>query len=511
MKSAFLHKVLDFIPGYQAWRSRTAPGGGGISHANIETLPENDINDQKKADSALADIRDFIRNSSFGQTILQQLQVNAVGTTGGRLSVGTTDDEFNRLANRSWARYAANCGFSSGASFNEILRDVVGCLFFNGGDALIVFDNGQITGGRGTGKVLMFESDQIANAPERYFKKNFPDNWRQERGMIFDQYGRVVGFFAGGTRGEEELPLNKDGTPKFITFLDKHPDLDPLKRPFCFVARTWRPNQGRGVSAVMHVINELRNLEDLGAAETAAAKLNSHLGLAIEEDQAASDALVVDALMKGQQAQVAPVKFDRMLRQQSAILQLPAGKKVTSFDTKRPNDRIPEYIAQLQGNIVATFGLGKDFMTLTPAASYTAARAALLMAWQSIRVIQRDLETVCNWLASQWFYWRRTAPTDALQVSDEILENIDFSVEWAWPGMPEIDNQKHQSTITQELGNTNLTLRKLHGPEWRAVIDERERERQYCLAHGEVYPGDKLVSGGTVTPNTVEETANNGE
>lgn len=506
-----LKKILDYIPGYGVVRTRNRPDGGGLAHANTETKDENGLTTQSQANWSTADIRDFLRNTSFGQAILNQLQVNVVGTVGGRLAFATNDDEFNARANREWARYAKSCGLYGGSSLNKILRDVVGCLHFNGGDALLVFDDGRLTGGRGTGKVYLFESDQIANAPEAYFRKNFPEGWTQERGMIFNRLHIPVGFFASAKRGKAELPLGPNGKPQFLTFVDRHPDLDPERRPFHFVSRTWRPNQGRGVPTIIHVINELRNLEDLQAFETQAAKLNSSLGLAIKEDASAQDAALADALINNRKPAAGRVKFDPVLRQQSAILQLPKGKDIVSFDTKRPNERVIDFIDANKSLIVAAFGLGRQFYTLTPEASFTAHRGAMQMAWQSIRQTQSDLEGVCNWLASQWFYWRRTADVDALPVTDAILADIDFSVEWSWPEMPEVDSAKHEATKTASLQNGTKTFRDLIGPEWRRKVEERAIEREFFQERGEVYPGDRMATGGVVDNSAISEDTEHGK
>lgn len=503
-------KILDFIPGYQAWRSRTNPGGGGLAHANTETKDENQLTTQSQANWTIADIRDFLRNTSFGQAVLNQLQVNVVGTVGGRLSFATADDEFNSRANKEWARYAKSCGLYGGESLNKILRDVVGCLHFNGGDALLVFDDGRLTGGRGTGKVYMFESDQIAPVPASYFAKNFPANWTQSRGMIFNELHCPVGFFASAKRGLAELPV-VNGVPQFMSFVDNHADLDPERRPFHFIARTWRPNQGRGVPTIIHVLNELRNLEDLNSFETQAAKLNSSIGLAIKEDSSAQDMAIADALMNGRKPDTGRVKFDAILRQQSQILQLPKGKDVTTFDTRRPNDKVNEFIDQNKAMIVAAFGLGKQFYTLTPESSFTAHRGAMQMAWQSIRQTQSDLAGVCNWLASQWFYWRRTADVDTLGVTPEILADIDFCVEWAWPEMPEVDSTAAENTKSASMQNGTKTFRDLIGPEWRRKVEERAIERKFFNECGEVYPGDRMVTGGVVDAPAIDEEQNDGE
>jgi len=496
-------KILNFLPGYQAWRSRTTPSGSGIDHALIEQNDENEIQSAWRSNASLADIRDFIRNTSFGQALLNQLMVNAVGTVGGRLSFATKDDAFNAAVNKNWARYARCCGFKGHESFNRILRDIVGCLFFNGGDALLVFDDGRLTGGKGTGKVLIFESDQIANAPKTYFAKNFPATWTQSRGMIFDQFKRPVGFFAGAKRGVNEFAVSSDGTPQFMTFVDHHPDQNPERCPFFFVARTWRPNQGRGTSAILHVIDDLRKLEEMQSAENDAACLNAHIGLAITEDSSASDALLADSIMNGEQPKPQKVKFDAMLRRRAAVLQLPKGKAVTSFDTKRPNDRVIDFIDAQKGLIAAAFGLGKQFYTLTPESSFTAHRGAMQMAWQTIRQVQGDLTDVCNWLASQWFYWMRTK--QGLAVTDEILADIDFCTEWAWPEMPEVDSAKHESTKAASMQNGTKTYRDLIGPEWRRKVEERAVGRKFFAECGEVYPGDRMVTGGVVDAPHINE------
>lgn len=502
-----IRRILNYMPGYQASRSRHM--GGGLQHASIEVDGENEINRQSDAIATLADARDYIRNNSFAQTILNQLQVNVVGTVGGRLSFSTADESFNEAVNLAWARYSRNCGFSNSETWNRMLKDIVGCLFMNGGDTLLVFDDGQLTGGRGTGKVLAFESDQIANVPEAWFADRYGSKgYTQERGIIYDRFHRQIGYFASMKRGVKEFKFGPKGEATWLTFIDESGEMDTLKRNFILVARTWRPNQGRGVAALDHVLNELRNLDDLGATEISSAQLNTKIGLAITSDSSASDTMAVDALMNGGKVQQPKIKFDAMLRRQSAVLQLPSGKKVESFKTDRPNDRVPEFIMQLQSQIVAVFGLGRQFFTLTPESSFTAHRGAMQMAWQTITAIQRDIEVACNWLASQWFYRQRT--TGGISVSQDILDEIDMSTEWSFPKMPEVDSTSYQNTITAALQNGDTDLREIHGPGWRKRITQRRIEREFCEANGEVYPGDRMASGGVVE-NPMKKESEDGE
>lgn len=509
-QKSFISKILAYIPGYAAWRTR-------FFHwqdlPNLETQDENEINHQAAANLTLATIRDYIRNTSFAQAVLNQLNVNVVGDIGGAMTFATDEDKFNDEASKEWSRWSRNCSFADGLGLNSVLKSVVGGLSMNGGDALLVFDNGCITGWHGTGKVLLFESDQIANAPAQWFKDNYGRRgWTQERGLAYDEYGRMVGVFASSRHGLTEMPTpGPDGKQSFLALIDDTATLDPLLRPWHFIARTWRPNQGRGVSTLTHVLNQLRDLDDLIKAEISAAKLNAHLALMVKDTTSADDIVAAQRALAEAQAgggtatpttAAASTKFQMspVFRDHAAFVRVPNGKDIVAFDSKRPNDSVAEFVTKQQSDIIAAFGLGKEFFTLSPESSYTAYRGAMLMAWQSIRCYQHDLERVCEWAASQWCYWRRTATVNALAVPDDVLADIDLRCEWRWPKMPEVDDAKHQSAIDAAMSNGSMTLRERDGANWKRILEQRAKEREASIAAGEpAYAGDKMVSGGVAT------------
>ena len=148
--------------------------------------------------------RDGMRNAPAVRAIVQQLRVLMVGLEGGKLTCTTEDEDWNKAAQTFFGKWARACDFVDNTCLNECLKLMVTCLHAEGGDFCMIFDDGILTGGRGTGKVRFFESDNIANL----FQFTRPA-WGASRGeaatLRAGGRGRAV---QGGGEGARQLPLS---------------------------------------------------------------------------------------------------------------------------------------------------------------------------------------------------------------------------------------------------------------------------------------------------------------
>ena len=453
--------------------------------------------------------RDMMRNAPERVMQDQQLRVNTVGWEGGKLyasfpeGYGDAAEEVMHYFNKVWSLKAE---FTFRKNFNWILKTALTAQDV-GGNAVLVFDDGVLTGGNGTGRVRGFEADEIAEIPQSEFEKRFPKGWTQSRGFIYNQCGMFCGLFASTSqRGKAVF----DPSAGFVT-LRLDPFDDEATPNFILLGDMRRFNQGRAVSPLVSALTALVDLHETVASEAQAAKLNAQMVGQILESETAeaedeepgfSDREVEDAT----QALPDTVKFTtKELRAIGAHFdKLPPGLKIELLDTKRPNLNIIAYVEHVTGVIGATRGLARVYSTLKAQTSYTAFRGEQAMSEQSFREARKDLErTVCDPIAR--LVIARAARLGLIKA--ELPEHWEEMLAWTWPKMIEVNEKDAQGALKMKLENGVTSLTRELGPgEMERIIDERKREKQLFDDAGLIYPGTI-----TAADQIVGEEANGGE
>ena len=253
-------RILAKMIGYDAVSRRD----DGRVPVGIERDNEDAILTNRKRVQLIATQRDVFRNTTFAPATALQLQINVIGTDGGRVSFTTSDERFNGEAGSAFRKWARRCNFTDGTPLNELLQLILVQLTHNGGDFIAVFDDGILTGGAGTGKVRVFESDEIKNVDAAEFVRLYPAKGAdgellhvQRNGIVYDTFGRIVGAFVS-TSGRKSAVFAKG---QFIHLRLATPG-DFSDSNWIFTANRWRVNQGRGISTLTHVTNLLQDLAD---------------------------------------------------------------------------------------------------------------------------------------------------------------------------------------------------------------------------------------------------------
>ena len=442
--------------------------------------------------------RDMMRNAPERVSQDQQLRVNIVGAVGGKL-YASFPVEYKAAAaavmhyfNKVWA---ARAEFTFRQNFNWILKTALTAQDV-GGNVVLVFDDGILTGGNGTGRVRGFEADEIAEIPQTEFEKRFPKGWTQSRGFIYNASGMFCGLFASTSqRGRSVF----DPAAGFIT-LRLDPFDDAATPNFLLLGDMRRFNQGRAVSPLVSALTALVDLHETVASEAQAAKLNAQMvGQILESETAEPEEEMPgfeDREVEGAtKALPDRVKFStKELKAIGAHFdQLPPGLKIDLLDTKRPNLNIIAYVEHVTGVIGATRGLARVYATLKAQTSYTAFRGEQAMSEQSFRESRKDLERkVCDPIA-------RLVIARAVRmglIAEELPEHWEEMVAWTWPKMIEVNEKDAQGALKMKLENGVTSLTRELGPgEMERILAERKREKQLFDDAGLIYPGTVTDSG----------------
>lgn len=395
----------------------------------IERKGEDDQLRANQRAELLAMIRAAFRCSPLPRALVLQRRLNVVGSVGGKLQLTTQDADFNRAAAAYFKRWSRSCEYTDGKPLNELLQLILSALD-TGGDCVVVHDAWDAAGGVlcGSNKVRIFESDEIGNLPEDEFKSRYPDHV-QRAGKIYNAAGRFVGVTVSTScRGQSTFPADKA-----LTFL-RDPDAPAESCPWVYLQESWRANQGRGVSTFAASVDLIGDFGDILSSEASAAKMNATMyGAYIREKEGREDGLDLDdyrfeedtdaataaagptmAAVGGTVTPADPNSSDTLPEGTEVFPDviarsrglgfdcLPDGYKFQQYDSKRPNEKIADFLLLLSGQVAATLGLNRTYATLEPQSSYTAFRGAQLLARPSFTAAQKMLErSVCDWIAAR--------------------------------------------------------------------------------------------------------------
>lgn len=453
--------------------------------------------------------RDMMRNSPTRVTMDQQLRVNVVGNVGGKLYASFPEgnaeasDAVMRYFNRIWA---PRCEFTFGKSFNWLLKTVLTAQDV-GGNVILVFDDGILTGGRGTGRIRGFEADEIANVSDAEFSQHFGNGYTQRGGFVYDALGRFAGAFVSTTqRGRDTFDKGN------YLVLRRDPDSANVCN-WIALGAMGRFNQGRAVTPLASALATAVDLHEILSSETLAAKFNAQLvgqiihSISDDAEDGGYNPYANDA--EGSEggdpsaAHVKKVTLDHLRNIGIRYQDMPEGVKMELLDTKRPNANMPQFVEFLTGLIGGTRGLARVYSTMKAQTSYTAFRGEQVMSWPSFEEAQKDLERdVCDWAA-------RLAISRAVktgEIAAELPEDWEYMLAWQWPKMREVSEKDAQGALALKLQNGTTSLKRELGPgEVEKIIEERKREKQLFDDAGLIYPGTVTASGQIVGDGNGEQ------
>ena len=487
--------LAHFGRGYEAV---TSPFSEQRRAAVVETNGEDKQLTPQQRNKLVNLGRDMMRNAPERVAQDQQLRVNTVGCEGGKLyasfpaGYGAAADEVMHYFNKVWSPRAE---FTFRQNFNWILKTALTAQDV-GGNAVLVFDDGILTGGNGTGRVRGFEADEIAEIPQTEFEKRFPKSWTQSRGFVYNESGMFCGLFVSTSqRGKAVF----DPSVGFMT-LRLDPFDDAATPNFILLGDMRRFNQGRAVSPLVSALTALVDLHETVASEAQAAKLNAQMvGQILESETAEPEegAAGFDDREVEDSTKALPDRVKFTTKELKAIGahfdQMPPGLKIELLDTKRPNLNIIAYVEHVTGVIGATRGLARVYATLKAQTSYTAFRGEQAMSEQSFREARKEMErTVCDPIA-------RLVIARAVRlglIEAELPEHWEEMLAWNWPKMIEVNEKDAQSALKLKLENGVTSLTRELGPgEMERIIDERRREKELFDEAGLIYPGTVTAAG----------------
>jgi lambda family phage portal protein len=261
-----------------------------------------------------------------------------------------------------------------------------------------------------------------------------------------------------------------------------------------------RPGQVRGVPWIAPIIEPLKQLGRWTDAELHAAVVSGLNATFVTMDPDAFDTLYDDDA-KGAMVEKA-ASWSGEIESGQSINLLP-GESITSPTPGRPNPEFDPFWSAMVRSIGMALEMPFEVLTMHFQSSYSAARAALLMAWKGFRSRRDMLATyLCQpvfelWLTDEVAEGRIDAPGF---FADELVRAAWCGAIWTGDGPGSIDPSKEVDAAQKrvDLGiSTKQAESILHdGIDWQAKHEQRVREINAEKAAGIYFP----PAGTPVTP-----------
>lgn len=174
-----------------------------------------------------------------------------------------------------------------------------------------------------------------------------------------------------------------------------------------------RPEQRRGVPFIAAEIEQIKQFDRYMTAELAANVVSAMLTCFITSEEDDGKTGLEDAV--NEEEKVTDDELSLELAP-GAIYSLPPGKKVETVNPLRSNTQFETFVNTTITTIAASMGVPKEVLVKKYESNYTAARAALLDFWRSVRVYRTAFNEMFNkpiyeqWLSEAVAIGRINAP-----------------------------------------------------------------------------------------------------
>lgn len=241
-----------------------------------------------------------------------------------------------------------------------------------------------------------------------------------------------------------------------------------------------RPEQRRGIPFVAAQIEQIKQLDRYITSELAANVVSSMLTAFIESEDDDGKAGMEDAV--NEEEKVTDDDFQLELAP-GAIYDLPPGKKVKEINPLRNNSGFDAFVSTLITIIGAGYEIPKEVLIKKYESNYTAARAALLDFWRTVKVHRAAFNASFNqpiyeqWLSEAVAIGRIDAPGF---FDDPAVRQAWCGCLWMGASMGHVDPLKEVNAagkrIELNISTEEQEASEYNGNDWNANIRQRKKE-----------------------------------
>ena len=241
-----------------------------------------------------------------------------------------------------------------------------------------------------------------------------------------------------------------------------------------------RPEQRRGIPFVSAEIEQLKQFSRYMNAELAANVVSAMLTCFITSEEDDGKFGMEDAI--NEEDKVSDDDLNLELAP-GAIYNLPPGKDIKTVNPLRSNAQFENFVNTCIMTIASSMGIPKEVLVKKYESNYTAARAALLDFWRTVRVYRTRFNNGFNqpiyeqWLSEAVATGRIDAPGF---FDDPAVRQAWCGCMWMGASMGHVDPLKEVNAAATRIAN-NITTQEqeaseYNGNDWSANIPQRRRE-----------------------------------
>lgn len=241
-----------------------------------------------------------------------------------------------------------------------------------------------------------------------------------------------------------------------------------------------RPEQRRGIPFVAAEIEQLKQFTRYMNAELAANVVSAMLTVFITSEEDDGKFGMEDAVNDEEK-----VTDDEMQLELApgAIYNMPPGKNIQTVNPLRSNQQFETFVNTCIMTIAASMGIPKEVLVKKYESNYTAARAALLDFWRTVRVYRTRFNTAFNqpvyeqWLSEAVASGRIEAPGF---FDDPAVRQAWCGCVWMGASMGHVDPLKEVNAAATRIAH-NITTEEqeaseYNGNDWAANVRQRRKE-----------------------------------
>ena len=482
-------RFVAFGGAFDFFSRGTNPGGGRLRRSpSPETKPEESIALPWERNTGVALVRDLLRNAPQARGLSKTIRVNTVGPLG--KLVFRDDGEWQTKAaewfNGTWGRHA---DYVDGSTWREMLQLCMSAIAFEG-DFVAVFDDGALSTdiGGGTGRVALFEADQICDLDKDDFAKwqraTGREDWVQAGGILVDGLGRKRGVVCCREHGKTSAPIT------MCLVLVVEDPMAPDAENWRHVGRKFRLRQLRGTPEAFAAAPIIADNHEMLELERIAAKQNSARpatvllegqgddGADITISGGAADSGVHGsdgAVDGGAAASSEQFSLPALERTGVGVDVVEGVRDIKYKDASTPNSNLAPFVDYGMDMAGMALGIGHSQSRYKTDSSYTSFRGDLAMTWATFADNQQFIEDAfSDWVARRAIEWAiARGDLDAPPTEDWAA-----GIAWIYPRAPVVDEGKAVSAFRDGIACGMTTFQERFGPNWRDHLKQIEAEQK---------------------------------
>lgn len=431
--------------------------------------------------------RDLDRNDSVSKGALRTILDNVVGP-GFRLAsrpdwraLEWTAEEADQWARtevepqfRTWWE-TTECDASGKKNGHSLTRQAYNSVMLNG-EALALPVWLPRPGELWSTKLLMLESDRLCNP------YSVQDTVNLRGGIEIDDFGRPLAYHI----------RNPHPGDRYLSVMAEPEEWRRIPAEFAFgrkrvlhVHEAERPEQNRATPALTAAIADLRMRDRYKRTEMQAAVVNSMVAAFVETalpSEALTEIFGGDTSSHGYQQYLQMRKEYSAKLKGAAIINLPPGSQLSSFDPSRPGDQFEPFMEATLRDIGLSVGLPLELIQKNfSKTNYSSARAALAESW-------RYFMTERAWFNAAWtqqcylLWFEEAVNAGRITAPDFYLQRYAYTrSSWIGAGKGVIDPVKEAQGSTLRLQNNTTTLARENAEQaqdWEETLEQQAREEK---------------------------------